>query len=93
MYNSRQIERNLTFRKPSGQLQRDNSLNRAVPNTPRIANQTRDFDVNYYERGKEWRESGMSLDGASDTFRNNINFVKGYNKSDQLQRIENRRIK
>ena len=46
------------------------------------------FDINIYNKGMEWYNSGLSLDEAPDNEKNNIHFVNGYERAERLARLE-----
>ena len=90
MDNLRKNERNLQyFRQQRENIKKDNIVNNNNSNNeqPNFFRNTRDFDANYYERGRNWQKNGLPLSSANDTFRRNMSFIKGYDKERQLNRI------
>ena len=88
MDNLRRNERNLLYRRSQTNNLGQNKTNDSMP---KHLTQTRDFDKNLYETGKEWHRNGLPISGANDALKRNMSFIKGYNKDDQLTRITKRR--
>ena len=60
-------------------------------NPPQRVGKVRDFDRNMYESGRNWQKNGLPLSGASEEFKKNIAFIKGYDKEDQISKIVGRK--
>ena len=90
MDNLRRNERNIIYHN-----QQRNDINRNNQadnnNMPRHLNKTRDFDMNLYERGRNWQQNGLPLSGASEELKRNMAFIKGYNRENQISRINGKR--
>ena len=88
MDNLRRNERNLLYRRSQtndlGQNEANNSM-------PKHLTQTRDFDKNLYETGKEWHRNGLPISSANEALKRNMSFIKGYNKDNQLTKITKRK--
>ena len=92
MDNLRNNERNLiSFRQHTNYINQNNQNNQN-DSMPKHLTQTRDFDKNLYETGKQWHQNGLPISGANEELRRNMSFVKGYNKDNQLSRITNRKV-
>lgn len=89
MDNLRKSERNLLYRKQMSN--NNNDIVKPNNNLSTHINKVRDFDINLYEKGKEWQKNGLPLSGASETYRKNMSFLKGYDKENKLLRIEKRK--
>ncbi len=50
---------------------------------------TRKFDGNMFVKGEEWYNSGLSFDSADPELKNNLSFIKGYNKGVRMDMIRN----
>ena len=91
MDNLRKNERNLQyFRQQRDSIKENTTTESSSNNAEKQTNffrNTRDFDANMYDRGRNWQKNGLPLSGASDTFRRNMSFVKGYDKERQLNKI------
>ena len=88
MDNLRGNERNLLYRRSHTNNLGQNGTNDSMP---KHLTQTRDFDKNLYETGKEWHRNGLPISGANDALKRNMSFIKGYNKDDQLTKITKRK--
>ena len=44
-------------------------------------------DIDTFNKGVMWFESGLSLEDASDEMKNNFNFVNGYEKAKRMKNI------
>ena len=49
---------------------------------------TEPFDINIYNKGMDWYNSGLTLEEAPDNDKNNIHFVNGYERAKRLARFE-----
>lgn len=84
MDNIRKNERNLLNRNQQREgIIKNNHLN----NEPKHVGKVRDFDMNLYDKGRNWQKNGLPLSGASDQLKGNIAFVRGYNRENQLSKI------
>ena len=54
----------------------------------KAANKVDRFNPQLMEEGKKWYDSGFNLEDAPENLRNNINFVRGYEKSQRLQIVD-----
>lgn len=90
MDNLNRNERNLLYHNQQHNRVNNNN-NRNNADLPMHLQKTRDYDVNMYDRGRNWQKNGLPLSGASDEFKRNINFVKGYNRENQISGIVGKR--
>lgn len=44
-------------------------------------------NIDIFNKGYEWFESGLSLEDASDEIKNDFNFVNGFEKAKRVQKI------
>lgn len=90
MDNLNRNERDIIYRG-----QQSNNINRNSHNNnesmPMHMQKVRDFDVNMYDKGREWQKNGLPLSGANDEFKRNIAFVKGYHRENQMSGIVGKR--
>ena len=47
------------------------------------------YDINIFNQGMQWFNSGLPLEEAPDNVKTNTNFVKGYNKAKRIRDVEN----
>ena len=90
MDNLHRNERNLFYQ---NQQRNDINTDKQVSDTnmPKHLNKTRDFDMNLYERGRNWQQNGLPLSSASEELKRNMAFIKGYNRENQISRINGKR--
>ncbi len=90
MDNLNKKERGLLYRsQQSGNIARNTHTN--IDNQTNHVGKVRDFDMNMYEKGRNWQKNGLPLSGAGEEFKKSIAFVKGYDKEKQISRIVGRR--
>ena len=90
MDNLHKSERGLLYRnQQTGSINRNTHTNN--DNTQKHVGKVRDFDRNMYEQGRNWQRNGLPLSGASEDFKRNIAFVKGYDKENQISKIVGRK--
>ena len=46
------------------------------------------FNPQIMDEGKKWYDSGFNLEEAPENLRNNTNFIRGYEKSQRLQNVD-----
>lgn len=72
-----------------GERQARNFHSKLVAKDRRIKNleHVKEFDKATFEKGLEWFDSGLSLDDADISLRENFNFVNGFEKAKRLKDI------
>ena len=51
---------------------------------------TRNFDQNLFNKGEEWYNSGLSLESADPELKNNLSFIKGFNRGVRINTIKSK---